>query len=228
MNHTLKKTPLPLIALFCLLPAIQTTIAVYLQWYPAITYPSLKLLMTAVPMVVWLKSNRSWTKIKELGGLKQTSLLPGLTAGLLMAGIIILGYYVLLRSLLNPAPLITKVSSLNLLEYYWIFALFISLWNSMFEEYYWRLFLLVELAGHTENKALLCTAGGILFGLHHIIVLLPIFEPPVVAAGAAGTMIAGGIWTWMRLYGYSIFDCYISHVLADLSIMWIGYDLINA
>jgi len=122
--------------------------------------------------------------------------------------------------------MLAKVESLGLLEHYWIMALFISLLHSLFEEYYWRAFLLSELRSWIPGTLLLCLLSGAVFGLHHIFAMLSLFSWPLVLLCVLGTMFAGGIWSWMRLRGYSIWDCYISHVLADLAVMGIGYHLI--
>ena len=222
-----KMNSLLLLVMFCLLPAFQTAVSVYWEWHTAITYPVLKAIMILIPVIVWLKSHRGTASIKERLGLKRTNTLPGLCVGAIMGGVILSSYYAVLRPMVDPSLLIVKIRSLGLLEHYWIMTLTISLWNSMFEEYYWRGFIMSELQGWSLSIPTLCVLGGMLFGLHHLFVVLPLFEWPVVLFCTLGVMAAGSLWSWMRLRGYSILDCYVSHVVADLSIMWIGYDLIK-
>ena len=218
--------PLPLLAALLLLPAVQTAVSVYWQWHTAITYPLLKAVMIAIPMVIWLRWRRRGVNIRQRAGWRRTNCLPGLCVGAAMAAVILGGYYAVLRSLIDPAPVAAKIRSLGVLEHYWLMAIVISLWNSLLEEYYWRAFLVGELAGRWRAAAVICVAGG-LFGLHHFFALLSAFDWPLVALGVAGTMLAGAVWTWMRVSGRSIVDCYVSHVLADLAVMWIGYDMIT-
>lgn len=222
-----KMTLLFLLGVFCLLPSFQTVVSVCLEWHTAATYPLLKAIMIAIPLIVWLKSGRSKSDIRERLALKRTNALPGLCTGVLMGGIILAGYYLLLRPVIDPSGVIGKVRSLGLTKHYWIMALVISLWNALFEEYYWRGFIISELRGWSLTVPALCVIGGVLFGLHHIFVAVPLFAWAVGLLCAAGTMVAGGIWTWMRLRGHSILDCYVSHVLADLAVMWAGYDLLR-
>ena len=153
-------------------------------------------------------------------------MLPGLSLGLLMSTVILAGYYLVLRSTIDPALMLAKVDSLGLLKVYWIMALFISLLHSFFEEYYWRGFLLSELRNWIPGIFLLSVVSGMIFGIHHIFAMLSLFPWPVLSFCVLGTMLAGGIWSWLRLRGYSIWDCYLSHLFADLAVMWIGYDLI--
>ena len=46
------RTPLALLAIFCLMPAVQTAVTIYWQWRTVVTYPLLKALMVAIPLTV--------------------------------------------------------------------------------------------------------------------------------------------------------------------------------
>jgi len=221
-----KRTPLPLLAFFCLLPTIQTAVSVNFQWYTNITYPAFKLLMIVLPIVLWWLSGFSLHDVRRLCGCLPTTMLPGLSLGLIMAAIILGGYYGFLRSTIDPLGILTKLHSLGLFRYYWLMAVFISLAHSLLEEYYWRAFILTQLARWIPGTLPLSVSAGAIFGLHHIFVLLSLFALPLLALCVLATMLAGFAWSWMRLAGYSIWDCYLSHVFADLAVMWIGYDLL--
>ena len=226
MDHPVKRIPLiPLVAIG-LLPAAQTGVSVYWEWHTAITYPAFKVLMIAAPIVAWLWARRSGREVRDLVGLKRPNFPIALAVGALMSAVILTGYYFVLRPSLDPAPILAKVRSLGVLKHYWVMAGFISLWHSLFEEYFWRGFIIGELRGWISRGWVTCVVGGAVFGIHHIFALEALFDWPVVALATLGTMVAGAVWSYMRVRGYSIWDCYISHVLADLSIMWIGYDLI--
>ena len=226
MEQNAKRTPRLLLALFCLLPAIQTAVSVHLQWYSKVTYPTFKLLMIALPLVVWWASGYSLSGIRGLFGAVRTKLVAGLSLGLLMAAIILGGYYGFLRSTIDPMGILSKVQALGIFRYYWVMALFISLAHSLFEEYYWRVFILTQLARWIPGTLALSLIAGFIFGIHHIFAMLSLFGWHIVALCVLATMAAGFVWSRMRLRGYSIWDCYISHVFADLAVMWIGYDLL--
>lgn len=223
--NIIKTKSLLLLAMLCLLPAFQTAVSIYRQWHTAVTYPVLKVIMIVIPVIVWLKSRRGRINIQERLGLKRTNTLPGLWVGALMSGVILGSYYAVLRPMIDPSLLLVKIRSLGLLEHYWVMALTFSLWNSLFEEYYWRGFIISELQEWPLTMPTLCVLGGVLFGLHHLFVVLPLFEWQLALLCMIAVMAAGGLWSWMRLRGYSILDCFLSHFLADISIMWVGYDL---
>jgi hypothetical protein len=140
-------------------------------------------------------------------GLKKTNARPGLALGLLMAVIILGGYYALLCERIEPVAILSKV-------------------HSLLEEYYWRGFILSQLTRWIPGTLLLSLIAGFIFGIHHIFAMLSLFGWHIVAVCVLGTMAGGFVWSRMRLKGYSIWDCYISHVFADLAIMWVGYDLL--
>ena len=226
MSQYVKKTPLLLLAVFCLLPTIQIAVSVHWQWQTAISYPIFKLLMICVPIVVWLASGYTGRQIGDLIGLKRTNMLPGLAVGLIMAGAILGIYYGLTRSILDPIGAQSKARGLGVLDHYWMMGLLISFAHSLFEEYYWRGFILSQLASRISRSLPLSLTAGVVFGIHHIFIILVLFEWHAVALCVLGTMFGGFVWARMRLAGYSIWDCYLSHVMVDLAIMWAGYDLL--
>jgi len=93
-----RKLPLAVVAAFCLLPALQTAAAVHWQIASAVTYPALKLLMIAAPLLAWRWTRRARLEVSVLAGLKRTRLLGGLATGLLAAGVILGGYYFVLAA----------------------------------------------------------------------------------------------------------------------------------
>ena len=226
MTKTHRLLPLWLLGMLFLLPGVSSLVSITLEIYPVILYPLFQVIMLAVPVIVWMRSGQSRLQIREAAGLKRTNCLHGLVSGALMAGVIIAGYYTVFGSLIDPAPVLEKVNSLGLRKWYWVMAVVMSLWNSLYEEYYWRSFLASQLGQRTRSTLLICIIGGSMFGLHHLVVLLTLFDLPMVMLFTFGTMVAGAAWTWMRLRGQSIWDCYISHIIADLAVFYLGYDLI--
>ena len=222
-----RKLSLALLAACCLLPAFQTLVAVHLQWLTFISYPALKALMIAVPLIVWLGSRRPRADVFARIGLKRTTLLSGLVAGSLMGGLILGGYYTFLGPLVDPQLLAGKLEGMGLAKYYWVMAVVVSMPNASFEEYYWRGFLQGEMGDRIRSRAGLVIVLGGLFGLHHIFALLFLPDWRIVALGAGITMIAGATWTWMRLRGASLWDVFLAHLMADFAVMWCGWDLLQ-
>lgn len=229
MNNDTTRTPmlpLVLLAALCLLPAVQTLVTVHLEWLTAITYPGLKVVMIAASLIVWRWSRRPVREVLQRVGWRRTNGLVGLAVGAAMAGIILGGYYAIFRSIIQPDLLVDKLRKFGALDHYWAMAVVFSFWNALFEEYYWRGFLLGELRDRLAGRTALVVLMGGLFGLHHIFALLWLGDGWLIAMAVGVTMIAGAAWALLRIRGGSIIDCYISHMMADLAIMWIGYDLV--
>jgi uncharacterized protein len=215
-----------ILAVCCLLPATQTFVAVQLEWWPAVTYPLLKIAMIASPVLAWLWCGRRRREVLDRVGWKRPSVLVGLGVGALMGGLILGGYYGSFRQFVNADGLVEKIEGLGIADHYWLMAVFISLGNALFEEYYWRGFLVSELGERLRGRWRTVFVAGGLFGLHHIFALTWLGEVWLVGLAVLTTMVAGAAWAYLRASGRSIIDCYISHVLADLAIFWIGWDLL--
>jgi len=217
----------PVLIIFCILPALTSLVAVYLEFFQAVTYPLGKVLAIGGSIAIILAAGHTRKEILAGLGIKRSNCLPGILSGAILSAIILGLYYLFLKKRIDPTPIAEKVSSLGLKDYYWALALVTSCMNSLFEEYYWRAFIMSQLKTRISGAAALCLLGGALFGIHHFFVLRPMFPLASVLFLTFGTVVAGVVWSWMRVKGYSIFDCYISHLMADLAVFWAGWDMIN-
>lgn len=161
------------------------------------------------------------------------SLGAGLVAGGLMVAAGLGAYFGYLRQspFLQRAPELIglKIDDMGLTSpaMYVTFALFLSIPHSLLEEYYWRWFVFGQLRRVTPFRpALLLSSLG--FMSHHVIVihqflqqgwLVTLFFSLCVAFG-------GGAWAWLYERHRSLYGPWLSHLLVDCSIMYIGYDLI--
>ena len=217
-----------LITIYSLLPAAVSLVAINLEIFPFVTYPAGKALMLGLPIAVWKLSRMDWRQIGAQAGVKRTSFSMGLLLSVLFAGVILGIYFLVFRHYLEPGPVKTKVESLGILNYYWFAAIYFSLGNAFLEEYYFRGFLV----GRVEKINIGAAGNGAInaavFSLHHFVVLITMFGPGLTIFLSAGTAAAGFIWGYARARGVSIFDLYMSHVVADLAIFAAGWHLISA
>lgn len=155
----------------------------------------------------------------------------GLRAGLLfgsaMAAAIVLAYWGVLRTHVDPQPVRQAAVEMGIgspAAYLagaaaWTFA------NSLVEEYVWRWFVLRQL------RALLPAAPAILgsaalFTAHHVFALAAYLEPEHVVLGSAAVLAAGACWSFLYLRYDSIWPSWISHVVADAAVFLIGWQLL--
>lgn len=121
--------------------------------------------------------------------------------------------------------LIKSAENLGILNHYIIFALFLSIAHSFIEEYYWRWFVGSELTKiTTENKA--ATISAIAFASHHFLVILAFSNVYFAILGTIVIFALGFLWSKEYFKTKSLFNPWISHFFADISVMAIGYLLI--
>ncbi|MFQ5720239.1 MAG: type II CAAX prenyl endopeptidase Rce1 family protein, partial [Acidobacteriota bacterium] len=109
-----------------------------------------------------------------------------------------------------------------------LLTLFLSGLHSLLEEYYWRWFVFGRLQrrlGRVSSVAL----SSLAFTAHHVIVLHAFAGPDHVTATAclsAAVAAAGALWALLYVRYATLAPSWLSHLLVDVAIMAIGYDLV--
>ncbi len=213
----------PILAAALLVPALGT--AIFQNWpgggAPAqVLYAITKLFTFALPLafVRWEKPRHPSRKGLALGTL----------LGLLISGSLI----ALLASpfgetVRGAAPAVSKkVAELGVAENFVAFAIVISIFHTLLEEFYWRGFVFSSLAKVTSTGRSHAIAG-IGFALHHVAILEQFF--PLVHALwlAAAVGIGGVLWSLLYVREHSLFAPWLSHVIVDAALMIVGYQLLT-
>ncbi len=150
----------------------------------------------------------------------------GLIYGIVMGGSILLVHELYFAPIISPMAFKVREQCLAFgigtpLKYL-VMALAISFVNSLFEEIFWRWMLIDTLAPyHGKTAAVIIAAAG--FSLHHFVVVYRYFGVAISAIFGTAVMMAGLIWGIMYLRSSSIVSAWISHIIADLFILYIGY-----
>ena len=163
---------------------------------------------------------------------------PGLSAhrkaiplGMGVGMVIVVLLFVLMQTALGDVvinsteSIKTKARELGILDYYWPFALFLSIIHSLIEEYYWRWFLF----GHLRKVVRLFFAhilAGVSFAAHHVVVASQFF--PIIWGFIFGGLVGLGgiIWSLMYEKQRSLIGAWICHTIVDLGIFFIGHKLL--
>ena len=108
---------------------------------------------------------------------------------------------------------------------YLLFSLFLSLFHSLIEEYYWRWFVFKGLQIRLSWLPA-AVLGSLAFAFHHYLVLSQFF--PIGLTILFGTLVglAGFFWCFLYKKTGSLLGPWISHALADLVVMGMGYLLL--
>lgn len=118
-----------------------------------------------------------------------------------------------------------KAEGLGFKDNYLLFAGFICVLHSGLEEFYWRWFVY----GQLRKKVGGITAhllAAVAFASHHLVITMQFFPAPMAIFLAFAVGIGGLIWSWMYEKHGGLLGCWISHLIVDVLLMWIGYELI--
>ncbi len=105
---------------------------------------------------------------------------------------------------------------------------FLAVGHSLLEEYYWRWFVFGRLR-RLLSLPFAATLSSLAFMAHHVIVLGQFFPNDFWTAAvpfSIGIAVGGGFWAWLYDRSGSIYSPWLSHLLVDVAIMAIGYDLV--
>jgi membrane protease YdiL (CAAX protease family) len=115
-----------------------------------------------------------------------------------------------------------KISVLKIKEHFWIYGIVLSILHSCLEEFYWRFFML----GAWKKQAPLVKAhiiAGLAFTLHHFTVTVHYFDFSLGMILGLGVWAAGLIWSYLYELEDSLLATWISHIIADMALIFIGF-----
>lgn len=163
--------------------------------------------------------------------MRHGGLLMGLASGIVIALAIVAGHWWIGRGLIADADL-SKVREL-LAEKgiatagkYIALATYLSLVNSLTEEYVWRWFVFIKCEALTSRlKSVVLSA--FLFSVHHYVVLSIYFDQLPALIATAGVFAGGLIWSWLYLRYRSVWPSYISHICGDVAVFLVGWEMLK-
>ncbi len=159
----------------------------------------------------------------------------GLAFGLGVSLAIFAIYFGWLRGVLSdsttPQRIFDKVREFGLATPvgFVVLAALISIIHSFFEEYYWRWFVFGWMRRHMRWTAA-AIVSGLGFMLHHVIVLNVYFPGrfwTMTAPFSLCIAVGGSAWAWIYHRSESLYATWLSHLVVDVAIMIVGYDLIS-
>ena len=122
----------------------------------------------------------------------------------------------------------TRDLGLDHLWKYTVLGLFYSLAHSLLEEYYWRWFVFGQLRqSWSLTGAIIVSSLG--FMAHHVVLLATYFgwNSPLAYLFSFAIAIGGAAWAWLYARSRSLMGPWLSHLLVDVAIYLIGYDLVR-
>lgn len=183
-----------------------------------------KIWLLAFPAFWYLVIERgrpSWSPPTE-GGLG-----VGLLTGLAAAAVIGLAALLLGVFDMDMGELAGEVDEMGLTtsRAYLLGALGWTFANSLMEEFVYRWFVLSQAERIMPKAAAILTSGAI-FTVHHVVALSTYLPWHLTALASLGVFLGGVLWAWLYTRYHSIWPAWISHVLADVAIFAVGWELL--
>lgn len=153
----------------------------------------------------------------------------GLIIGLGIAGIMAALMITPLGSLVESATgaIEEKVVNLGIQEHFILFAVCLSLFHSLLEEYYWRWFVYGNLRNLVSRPAAHAMAA-VGFSLHHIVVTSQFFPLHWALLFSSAVGIGGFFWSWLYQRQGTLTGAWASHAVVDAALMTVAFILINS
>ena len=199
------------------------------SWCPgqrgALLWSAAKLWFFAFPALWFLIVERGRASFTRPA---RSSWLAGLALGLALALAIALCWFTFARDWIEPERLraLAKRNGIARPAAYLALALYLALANSLLEEYAWRWFAVREFERLVpRGAARVCAAAS--FTAHHALLLQAQLGTRAALAGSLGVFAAGFAWSWLYQRTRSVWPVWLSHVLADLVLLGLGWSLIK-
>jgi len=206
--------------------------AQYSQGTQQAVYLAVKVFQFTFPLLWVCFVLRDWTAPRWLSS-------KGLLLGAGFSTVVVAAGWAVFNAALRGLPIFARASELILEKVaafgidapwkYALLALFYSLVHSLLEEYYWRWFVFGQLRRVMPSGPAIAIAA-LAFAAHHVIVLAIYFGPssPATWLLSSAVVVGGLFWAWLYERTGSLLGPWLSHLLIDAGIFWIGYDLVGS
>lgn len=152
----------------------------------------------------------------------------GAAMGLVIFGLVYLLMQTPLREVvMEGSPAVKeKLKVLGWDQNFLLWAILIATVHAALEEYYWRWF------GYGYLQRYLTGAwphiiAGFAFAAHHYVVVWEFFTPWMAIWLGSMVAIGGILWSLIYRYTRSLVAPWISHLIVDLAIFWVGWEMIK-
>ena len=216
------------IALLLFVPAFSIGVVMSLFIAPGIIgnsiFTAMKVWGVIFPLA-WIKYNSQALRLPKF---TWREIRVGLGLGILMFAAIISAYFLIGQRIIDLTVIRVKATEVGITSPHLYLAgcIYWSFINSLIEECTWRGFV-VSRCKVLFPDAISVILAALFFTTHHSIALYGYTHSwSIVLLGSLGVFIAGIVWAGVYDHYRSIAPGYISHILADLAIALVGYQLL--
>lgn len=153
----------------------------------------------------------------------------GMVFGLLFgisSFIVIMAAYVFLKQFIDFQAIVQEMQTKSKItaENFIFIAIYITLGNSLIEEFFFRGFIFLNLK-HLGSEKLAYLFSASLFAIYHIAIFQTWFTVPLTLLALFGLFTIAIIFNWLNTKTNTFINSWIVHILADLAIILIGFRL---
>ncbi|MFM1650598.1 CPBP family intramembrane glutamic endopeptidase [Brevibacillus sp. B_LB10_24] len=176
-----------------------------------------------IPMIHGWREGRLqdiWQRVWRTGrGKHAKGLWVGFSSGILLFAAVLIGTRLLLTAGIDGLLIRQTLMSWGLSSrFIWLFAGYITIVNSLLEEWFWRGFVLERLSvSMPPERSIPLTS--LFFSIYHLILGVCLFGWAWGIAITCLVFAVGAFWGWLGLRYQSIYASWFSHMLADLGLM---------
>ena len=156
----------------------------------------------------------------KINSKKQLLMSIGLGLGIY---VIIIGAYFVFRSFINLDNIQTILSeSLNVDKGNFILvALYISFFNSLLEEFFFRGFIFLSLL-RTANRFKAYSISALAFAIYHVAMMFDWFNIALFALAMVGLFVGALIFNYLNEKNQNIYNSWLVHMFANFAINTVG------
>lgn len=180
------------------------------------------ILFLVVPLIYFLVNKDELKNLKNIFVPKPKSLIISLCLGVVVFGIIIGGYF-LLRGVIDFSKItenLTEGANVNKDNFIYV-AIYISLVNSLLEEFFFRGYSFLNLKNIIPRKAAYSISAG-LFAIYHVGMTIDMFNPVLFIITFIGLYLGGVVFNILNERSNNIYTSWIVHMFANFAINTIG------
>lgn len=152
----------------------------------------------------------------------------GIFLGLLFGGISfasILVAYFLLQDVIDFDSIVQELKKSGISAENFIFiALYITVGNSLLEEFFFRGFIFLNLY-QAGSRTLAYLYSALLFATYHISIFQSWFSWELILLALFGLFTIGLVFNWLDTKTNTFLNSWVVHIMADLAIVLIGFHL---
>lgn len=178
-----------------------------------------------VPTLFFVFFKEEAGEFKKLFKGKKEGIKNSFLLGLAIYGVVF-GGFLLTRGIIDYSNVSTSLSEgMGITAENLIYvSLYMSIMNSLLEEYFFRGFGFIALKKHTSRKFAYVFSSA-MFAAYHVGMILDMFHPLVLLIILAGLFVGGCIFSYVNEINENIYPSWIVHMFADFAINTVGFVL---